>query len=85
MPTITIEVTEHEYKAMQYAAVDVVEWADNVVTNRCRIAIDEIVELYTKKALDNSIAIPTSREEIVKDAYRRGWVVAAADRPENQV
>ena len=41
--TITIELTETEYKAMQYAALSVQDWADNALTNRARIAIDEIV------------------------------------------
>ena len=79
MPTVTIEVTETEYKAMEYAAADVTEWADNALTNRCRIAIDEIVQLYTTRALDEGVAIPVSRDLIVADAFARGWVQRAAD------
>ena len=46
----TITLTETEDKALAYAAASQQDWIDNVVHNRCRIAIDEIVKL----AVDNS-------------------------------
>jgi hypothetical protein len=81
MKTITIELTDTEYKGIEYAAVSPQEWADNAVTNRARIAMTEIVGIYTTKALDEGVAIPATRELIVADAYARGWVVALADVP----
>jgi len=42
MPDITISLTETENKAMEYAAASVQDWADNAVTNRERIAVEEI-------------------------------------------
>ena len=80
MANINIEVTDTELKAMQYIAADPVEWADNAVTNRARIAIDEIVALYTARALDEGVQIPTSRDAIVADAYTRNWIQTAAER-----
>ena len=80
MATITIEVTDTELKAMEYVAADPVEWADNALTNRARIAIDEIVQMYTTRALDESVQIPSSREAIVTDAYNRGWIKTAVAR-----
>lgn len=78
MKTITIEVTDTEYSAMEYAALSPNDWADNAVKNRARIAIDEIVQIYTSKALDEGVQIPTTRDEIVADAFARGWVKSAA-------
>lgn len=79
MPDITITVTDTEYKGLEYAANSPQEWADNALTNRARIAVDEIVTIYTNRALDEGVQIPTTRDEIVSDAFTRGWVQRAAD------
>lgn len=78
MPNITITLTDTQYKGLQYAAADPQDWADNAVTNRARIANDEIVSMYTNRALDEGVAIPATRELIVADAFTRGWAKTAA-------
>ena len=78
MPNITITLTDTQYKGLQYAALDPQDWADNAVTNRARIANDEIVSMYTNRALDEGVAIPATRELIVADAFTRGWAKTAA-------
>ena len=80
MPDITITLTDTQYKGLQYAALDPQDWADNAVTNRARIANDEIVSMYTNRALDEGVAIPATRELIVADAFTRGWAKTAAQR-----
>ena len=50
--TITVSLNATEEQAMRYVAKSPQEWVDNVVKNRAKIAIDEIVALYTKRALD---------------------------------
>lgn len=82
MTTITINLTDTQYKGLEYVALSPEDWADNVVTNRARIAIDEIVAIYTKRALDEGVQIPTTREAIVADAFTRGWVKTAQQRNE---
>tara|TARA_Y100000401_G_C8319527_1_gene224464 strand:- start:80 stop:367 length:288 start_codon:yes stop_codon:yes gene_type:complete len=77
MKTITIEIEDHQYKAMEYVAVSPEEWSKNAVKNRCRKAVDEIVNKYTNRALDEGVQIPKSKELIVDDAYERKWVVTA--------
>ena len=77
---ITIELTETEYKAMQYAALSVQEWADNALTNRARIAIDEIVDICVKECLANGIQIPGTKEDIVALAFANGYVKTAEER-----
>ena len=82
MPNITITLTETELKAMEYIAVSPHDWADNAVTNRARTAIDEIVQMYTQKALDEGVQIPMTKDAIIADAYARGWVKTAAQHNE---
>ena len=80
MPDITITLTETQLKGLEYAALSPQEWADNAVTERSRIANDEIVQMYTNRALDEGIQIPATRELIVDDAFAREWVKTAAQR-----
>ena len=80
MVDFTVTLTDTENKGMEYAANNVQDWIDNAATNRARIAVDEIVNLYTTKALDDGVAIPATRELIVADAFTRGWVKTAAQR-----
>jgi hypothetical protein len=82
MTTITIELTDTQYKGLEYVALSPEDWADNAVTNRARIAIDEIVKIYTERALDEGVQIPATRELIVADAFTRGWVKTAQQRNE---
>jgi hypothetical protein len=77
MPNITIALTDTQYKGLQYAALDPQEWAENALTNRARIANDEIISMYTNRALDEGVAIPATRELIVADAFTRGWAKTA--------
>ena len=78
--TITIELTDTQFKGIEYAALSPQEWAENAVTERARIANDEIVSIYTNRALDEGVQIPATRELIVADAFTRGWVKTAEQR-----
>jgi hypothetical protein len=79
----TVTLTEAETKAMEYVAADVQDWIDNAATNRARIAIDEICDLYVKHKLDNNEAITaTNKPDMVLAAYEEGLVKTAAERNE---
>jgi hypothetical protein len=80
MPTITITLTDTQMKGLKYAAFSPQDWAENAVTERCRIANDEIVQLTVKHCLDNGEAIPLTREAIVTHAFEHGVVKTAAER-----
>tara|TARA_R110001592_G_scaffold21893_3_gene87656 strand:+ start:1088 stop:1354 length:267 start_codon:yes stop_codon:yes gene_type:complete len=87
MPSITITLTETQYKGLEYAALSPEEWAINAVTERCRIANDEIVQLTVQHCLDNGEAIPLTREAIVSHAFEHGVVKTSAElqaEPEGQ-
>ena len=81
----TITLTEAENKAMEYIASDVDDWITNAATNRARIAIDEICDLYVKHKLDNNEAITaTNKPDMVLAAYEEGLVKTAAQRNEEE-
>ena len=80
MPTITIELTDTQYKGLEYAALSPEDWAENAVTNRARIANDEVVDIVVKHCLDNGVSIPGTREEIVAYGFANDIVKTAAVR-----
>jgi hypothetical protein len=80
MPTITIELTDTQYKGLEYAALSPQDWAENAVTERCRIANDEIVQTTVAYCLDNGVQVPSTREEIVAYAFANNVVKTAAVR-----
>jgi hypothetical protein len=65
MAQYTITLTDAEDKALKYVAFDAQEWIENVTKNRCRQAIDEIVDIEIKTKLDAGESISGSRDEIV--------------------
>jgi hypothetical protein len=83
MTTYTVNYTETEDLAMQYAAASVDDWIQNAAHERARIAIDEIVKIAVEKFLEAGQTIPSSREEIVAAAFTNGWVKTAAQRNED--
>jgi hypothetical protein len=80
MPDVTVTLTDTQYKGLEYAALSPQDWADNALTNRARIANDEIVNLTVQHCLDNGIQVPATREEIVAYAFANDVVKTAAER-----
>ena len=78
MAELTVTITDTQLKGLEYVALSPQEWADNAITERARIAVDEIVQMYTTRALDEGVQIPATRELIVADAFTRGWAQTAA-------
>lgn len=77
MAELTVTITDTQLKGLEYVALSPQEWADNAITERARIAVDEIIQMYTTRALDEGVQIPATRELIVADAFTRGWVQTA--------
>jgi hypothetical protein len=80
MPDITITLTDTQYKGLEYAALSPQDWANNAITERARIANDEIVQLTVQHCLDNGEAIPLTREAIVAHAFEHDVVKTAVER-----
>ena len=77
---ITITLTETQYKGLQYVALSPQEWAENAITERARIANDEIVNIVVQHCLDNGIQVPATREEIVAYGFDNDIVKTAEQR-----
>ena len=73
-----ITLTDTEDKALGYVAVSQQDWIDNVVHNRCRIAIDDIVKVAVDKFIEVGESMPADKDQIVAIAFKRGWVESAA-------
>ena len=78
MTTLTIELTAAQEKGLAYVAVSPQEWAENVVHNRCRIAIDEIydAEVARMTADPEITSIPADKDAVVLAAA----IQSAAER-----
>jgi hypothetical protein len=68
MATYTITLTDAEDKALGFYALSQKEWIDNSVHERCRIAIDEIVNAEVQRLLAAGETISGSKEDIVMAA-----------------
>ena len=80
MVDITVTLTDTENKCMEYAAASVQDWADNALTNRARIAKDEIIALLVAHCNANGIAIATGEDAQVTQAFDLEIVETAAAR-----
>lgn len=65
MVTYTITLSDAEDKALAYVATSQQEWIDNAVHDRCRLAIDEIVNAEVQRKLAAGEPITGSKDEIV--------------------
>ena len=78
MPDITVTLTDTENKSLEYAAVSVQDWADNALTNRARIAKDEIIALLVAHCNANRVALAVGEDAQVAQAFDLGVVRTAA-------
>jgi|11_taG_2_1085331.scaffolds.fasta_scaffold05927_3 hypothetical protein len=80
MPNINITLSEADYKALEAEANDVNDWVENIALSRAHLAGDQIIRDYTTRALSEGVQIPTTRDEVIIDAFARGWVQTAAEK-----
>jgi len=79
MPDITVSLTDTELKCLEYAAAVPQDWADNALTNRARIAKDEIIAALVAHCNANSIDIATGEDAQVAQAFDLKIVKTAAE------
>ena len=80
MTTYTIELSAAEDAALSSVALSQQEWIDNVVHERARIAIEEIVAITVQKCLETNTPIPGSKDAMVTLAFANAWVKTSAER-----
>ena len=79
MPDITVSLTDTENKCMEYAAASPQDWADNALTNRARIAKDEIIAALVAHCNANDVSIATGEDAQVTQAFDLKVVKTAAE------
>ena len=72
MPEIKINITDTEEKCLNTVMVGIGTWTDNVVTNRARVAQEEILSDLLKHCNENSIAMATGVYAQITQAYAVG-------------
>ena len=72
----TITLSDAEDKALGFVAYSQQDWIDNAIHERCRIAIDEIVNAEVQRKLAANETISGSKEDIVNAAN----IKSAAER-----
>jgi len=72
MPEIKINITDTEEKCLNTVMVGIGTWTDNVVTNRARVAQEEILSDLLKHCNENSIAMATGVDAQITQAYAVG-------------
>ncbi len=71
----TVGITTGEYKALQSVMVDQKDWIENAITNRARIASDDIVNKYTSFKINKGEAITAvGTTAIIEAAYTEGVI-----------
>jgi hypothetical protein len=69
MPKIyTITLSDAEDKALGVVALSQQDWIDNVIHERCRVAIEEIVATEVQRKLAANETISGTKEDIVNAA-----------------
>ena len=64
----TITLSDAEDKAFHAVAMSAQDWIDNVVHERCRVAMEEIVAAEVERKLAAGESISGSKEDIVMAA-----------------
>lgn len=74
MAVYKIELDEIEDLALSASVKNKREWIEKIAKNRARIEIEKIISEIPSYYLENKIKIPESKEELIKDAFRRGII-----------
>ena len=79
MAEIKVTLTDTELKCLEYVANTPQDWADNALTNRARIAKDEIIALRVAHCNANSVALGVGEDKQVAQAFDLKVVKTAAE------
>ena len=83
--TISIELTDTQYKALEYAAYNVTEFLTNAANVRAQRAVADIVSLLVTHCNANSIQLATGESAQVDQAYSLGIIKTAKERHEENI
>jgi len=78
--TITIEVTNSQYRCLEYITIDPVDFVENAATFRAHLAKEEILPLLVAHCNANSITLATGEDAQIEQAYTLGVIKTAKQR-----
>ena len=78
--SITVELNTGEYNALRTVMVDPLEWTENMVKNRARLATIDIVKDYTlHKTVRNEPIVAVGSTAIIQSALDEGTAIFLTD------
>jgi len=81
---LTITISDTDYKALQYVAIDPDTWVQNMVSARCDSAKKDIQKIFIDAKTDAGVAIPGGGIDAqVEAAYNENIVQTAAQTNAN--
>ena len=80
--TITFEITDSEYKALESVTKDPTDWAKNATLGRVAEATKPILEKLVDYCNENEITIETGKSAQITQAYDLGVVKTSAQQEE---
>ena len=85
--TLSVELTDSEFKALEHIAVDPHDWFQDMVKLRCKNTIHEIANQKIKQMLDDPAVstIPADKEQLFNDMVTAGEVKSAATMNEETI
>jgi hypothetical protein len=78
MRTITVELTDTQYKSLEYVANSPEDWSEVAIVNRARKAKDEIIALLVAHCNANEVALAVGEDAQVTQAFDLGVVKTSA-------
>lgn len=85
--TLSVELTDLEYKALAHIAVDPQDWFEGMVKLRCQNTIHHVADNEIKRMIaDPSITnIPANKEQIFQSLVDSGEIKSAAEMNEQSL
>ena len=75
MVKISVEVSDVQMMALEFTGEDPQKWLQKAIKDRAKFSMEYIARIYRRRAKEDSVEIPTSLEGIVKDAFKRRWLI----------
>ena len=79
-----VTFSESENYAMSYVCVDVNTWIQNVCHERARVAKEEVLKIAIDKFIENKVDIPLSHDEIIVQAFKKGFIKSLKEIDEDK-
>ena len=78
--TITTEVTDSQYRCLEYITIDPADFVENAATFRAHLAKQEILPLLVAYCNEKNISLATGESAQIEQAYTLGVIKTAKQR-----